>query len=161
MHMHIVHFEFNNELKERCTVMLDVALAFTMTMFATFTQMTLMWSSTLLGAVRLFHVHSVPPLETIRHSLYIRLVQLGFAELFTRLAALMVYSCIVLLSRIQADRNGNQLARPATCGTGSIMTAKPPHDVRVVIFLAVAIVFLVEGEVEIVFFEQVRYCIVV
>ena len=137
------------------------ALAFTVTVFTSFTKITFVWSSALAWVLRPLHLHSRPLFKTIRNSLCIWIIQLWFAELIAKLAALMVYSCIVLCSSIHAYGNGYQLAWPSTGWTTTIVTCKSAHDVSVVLLLAIAVVISVEIEEEIVLFKQIRHRIMV
>lgn len=80
---------------------------------------------------RPLYLDPIPPLNPITNPLHIGAIEDRPTNAITDFAALMVYSCVILLSGVHPNRDGDFLARPAPGMTSAIAANEAAHDVRV------------------------------
>lgn len=124
-----------------------VLTSFTVTIPTSLTKTSLVGTFAFPRKWRWLHFLPAPLLETIGNPIFVGIIELGLAESLALLTSLMVDSCVVFLSMVQSDSDGNFLARPATRLTSRVVASKVAHYIRIVVFNA-AFVFVAGMEAE-------------
>jgi hypothetical protein len=126
-----------------------------MSVLTSFTQMALVRSLALKRVERCLHLYTTPFLQSICHSFSVSSVEDRTADPVTAATALVIYSSVVTIVRIEPDCDGNHPAHPGTNRTFAVGADELPHDVGVFVFdLRKLLVDFVEVENEIMRLQQ-------
>lgn len=102
-----------------------------MASFASLTPVSIVGTPALARRRRPLYLDPIPLLNPITDSLCVGGIEDRSTNTITYPAALMVYSCIILLTGVHPNRNRDSLAWPALGTTSTIAANEATHDARV------------------------------